>query len=78
MNYRETRKLMFNWAREAGNRILEVLQSADLETAHKSLNVLDIVTKADRVSEEFLRQQIVRYFPTHNIRGEEEIARENK
>lgn len=78
MDYTEIQKLMAVWAKEAGNRILEVLSSANLGVVHKSTNAADIVTKADTVSEDYLREQITQYFPDHKIYGEEKGIRKAK
>ena len=78
MDYKETHKLMVGWTREAGYRILDVLNSTDLGVSIKAANPADIVTKADIASEDYLRQRIVEAFPDHNILGEERTERRGK
>ena len=61
-------------AREAGRIQLSYFRGDDLAMKTKS-NVSDVVTRADRESEEFIVRSILERYPTHAILGEEGGAR---
>lgn len=61
-------------AREAGRIQLSYFRSDDLAMKTKS-NVSDVVTRADRESEELIVRSILERYPTHAILGEEGGAR---
>lgn len=61
-------------AREAGRIQLTYFRGDDLAMKTKS-NVSDVVTRADRESEEFIARSILERYPTHAILGEEGGAR---
>lgn len=58
------------WARQAGVIQLEYFRSGHLDV-HTKLNESDIVTKADRASDNFLRHSIAEAYPGHSILTEE-------
>ncbi|MCM1109927.1 MAG: inositol monophosphatase [Clostridium sp.] len=58
------------WARQAGAIQLEYFRSGHLDVRTK-LNESDIVTKADRASDTFLRERIAAVYPGHAILTEE-------
>lgn len=60
--------------REAGRIQLTYFRGDDLAMKTKS-NVSDVVTRADRESEEFIVRSILERYPTHAILGEEGGAR---
>ncbi|MEA4810976.1 MAG: inositol monophosphatase family protein [Anaerolineaceae bacterium] len=57
-----------SWAREIG-QVLKGMQFEDLQTEHKSK--ADLVTKADKLSEAFLKGKVLQAFPDHTIMAEE-------
>lgn len=57
-------------ARQAGARLLEFFRSAHLHVETK-LNESDIVTEADKASEEVILRMISERFPTHSVLSEE-------
>ncbi len=61
-------------AREAGRIQLSYFRGDDLAMKTKS-NVSDVVTRADRESEELIVRSILERYPTHAILGEEGGAR---
>jgi myo-inositol-1(or 4)-monophosphatase len=61
-------------AREAGRIQLSYFRGDDLAMKTKS-NVSDVVTRADRESEELIVRSILKRYPTHAILGEEGGAR---
>ena len=61
-------------AREAGRIQLSYFRGDDLAMKTKS-NVSDVVTRADRESEELIVRSILERYPTHAILGEEVGAR---
>lgn len=61
-------------AREAGRIQLSYFRGDDLAMKTKS-NVSDVVTRADRESEELIVRSILELYPTHAILGEEGGAR---
>lgn len=63
-------------AREAGRIQLTYFRGDDLAMKTKS-NVSDVVTRADRESEELIVRSILERYPTHAILGEEGGARGN-
>jgi myo-inositol-1(or 4)-monophosphatase len=56
------------WAREIG-QVVKEMQFEDLQTEHKSK--ADLVTKADKESEAFLKAKVMAAFPSHTIMAEE-------
>lgn len=58
------------WARQAGNIQLEHFRKGNLDI-HSKYNDADIVTIADRASEELIIGNINRHYPTHAILSEE-------
>ena len=61
-------KQIEGWAREIG-RVVKEMQFEDLQTEHKSK--ADLVTRADMLSEAFLKGKILQSFPDHSIMAEE-------
>ncbi len=59
-----------SWARQAGAVQLKYFRSENLQVETK-LNESDIVTKADKLSEQLLIDNIHRVYPTHSILSEE-------
>ena len=56
------------WAREIG-KVVKEMQFGDLQTEHKSK--ADLVTRADKLSEAFLKGKVKQAFPDHSILAEE-------
>ncbi len=59
-----------SWARQAGAIQLGLFRSGNLKIESK-LNDSDIVTQADKLSEQLLIENIHKHYPTHNILSEE-------
>lgn len=69
----EIRELLHDctlWAKEAGRVQLEYFRSSNLDIKTK-FNDSDIVTAADKVSEEIIISNIRKKYPTHSILSEE-------
>lgn len=58
------------WAREAGRIQMDLFQSTGLEISSKSSQV-DLVTEADKASEEYILSRIRGAYPDHSILSEE-------
>ena len=56
------------WAREIG-QVVKEMQFEDLQTEHKSK--ADLVTRADMMSEAYLKGKVKQSFPDHSIMAEE-------
>ena len=64
------------WAKEAGRRQLEYFRSDKLDI-HAKLNESDIVTNADKASEDIIVSNIRGKYPTHSILSEESEERKS-
>ena len=70
LNIDQALELAITWAKEVGKIQMRYFRGNHLDIQTKS-NVYDVVTQADKESEEFLLKEINRHFPDHAVLGEE-------
>ncbi len=69
MDLQQTRNTASTIILEARKRLLDIVASGDLQATKKEDN--SFVTRADKETEQFIREALSRHFPTHNVLGEE-------
>src|SRR4051794_2887904 len=62
--------IMLDVAQQAGDLVL-AMQAAGLENIASKSNKIDLVTEADLASEQLIRSELQKYYPTFGFWGEE-------